>query len=63
MNRLIGVVGMALSGAALVTVICVTALLLDGVTVLFRFGSFAAIYGLPQTIRLIEQGAEGELAA
>ncbi len=41
-NRLIGVVGMALSGAALVTVICVTALLLDGVTVLFRFGSFAA---------------------
>ena len=28
-----------------------------------RFGSFAAIYGLPQTIRLIEQGAKGELAA
>jgi len=27
-----------------------------------RFGSFAAIYGLPQTIRLIEDGANGELA-
>lgn len=28
-----------------------------------RFGSFAAIYGLPQTIALIEAGANGELAA
>ena len=28
-----------------------------------RFGSFAAIYGLPQTIALIEAGASGELAA
>lgn len=28
-----------------------------------RFGSFAAIYGLPETIQLIEQGANGELAA
>jgi lysyl-tRNA synthetase class 1 len=28
-----------------------------------RFGSFAAIYGLPQTIRLIEDGANGKLAA
>jgi len=28
-----------------------------------RFGSFAAIYGLPQTIELIEQGAAGELAS
>ncbi|WP_297799617.1 lysine--tRNA ligase [uncultured Brevundimonas sp.] len=28
-----------------------------------RFGSFAAIYGLPQTIELIEKGAKGELAA
>ena len=28
-----------------------------------RFGSFAAIYGLPQTIQLIEAGAEGKLAA
>lgn len=27
-----------------------------------RFGSFAAIYGLPQTIALIEAGAEGKLA-
>ncbi|MBX3477855.1 MAG: lysine--tRNA ligase [Brevundimonas sp.] len=27
-----------------------------------RFGSFAAIYGLPQTIELIERGAAGELA-
>ena len=27
-----------------------------------RFGSFAAIYGLPQTIALIEAGAGGELA-
>lgn len=27
-----------------------------------RFGSFAAIYGLPQTIALIERGANGELA-
>src|SRR5690606_1014550 len=27
-----------------------------------RFGSFAAIYGLPQTIQLIEDGAEGRLA-
>jgi len=27
-----------------------------------RFGSFAAIYGLPQTIDLIEKGARGELA-
>ncbi len=27
-----------------------------------RFGSFAAIYGLPQTIALIERGARGELA-
>jgi lysyl-tRNA synthetase class 1 len=27
-----------------------------------RFGSFAAIYGLPQTIELIEAGARGELA-
>jgi len=27
-----------------------------------RFGSFAAIYGLPQTIELIETGARGELA-
>jgi lysyl-tRNA synthetase class 1 len=28
-----------------------------------RFGSFAAIYGLPQTIALIQAGARGELAA
>ena len=28
-----------------------------------RFGSFAAIYGLPQTIDLIEKGAAGELAS
>jgi len=28
-----------------------------------RFGSFAAIYGLPQTIQLIEDGANGKLAA
>ena len=28
-----------------------------------RFGSFAAIYGLPQSIELIEKGANGELAA
>ncbi|WP_312147318.1 lysine--tRNA ligase [Brevundimonas sp.] len=28
-----------------------------------RFGSFAAIYGLPQTIALIEAGANGELTA
>jgi lysyl-tRNA synthetase, class I len=28
-----------------------------------RFGSFAAVYGLPQTIELIEAGANGELAA
>ncbi|WP_278070926.1 lysine--tRNA ligase [Brevundimonas sanguinis] len=28
-----------------------------------RFGSFAAIYGLPQTISLLEAGANGELAA
>ncbi|RZJ43494.1 MAG: lysine--tRNA ligase [Brevundimonas sp.] len=27
-----------------------------------RFGSFAAIYGLPQTIELIEAGADGRLA-
>jgi lysyl-tRNA synthetase class 1 len=27
-----------------------------------RFGSFAAIYGLPETIELIERGARGELA-
>ncbi len=27
-----------------------------------RFGSFAAIYGLPQTIELIEKGANGDLA-
>lgn len=27
-----------------------------------RFGSFAAIYGLPQTIELIQAGARGELA-
>ncbi|CAN5128196.1 lysine--tRNA ligase [soil metagenome] len=27
-----------------------------------RFGSFAAIYGLPQTIQLIEAGANGDLA-
>ena len=27
-----------------------------------RFGSFAAIYGLPETIELIEKGARGELA-
>ena len=27
-----------------------------------RFGSFAAIYGLPQTIALIEAGADGQLA-
>lgn len=27
-----------------------------------RFGSFAAIYGLPQSIELIEKGANGELA-
>ena len=27
-----------------------------------RFGSFAAIYGLPQTIELIEAGANGDLA-
>jgi len=27
-----------------------------------RFGSFAAIYGLPQTIELIETGANGDLA-
>ena len=26
------------------------------------FGSFAAIYGLPQTIELIEKGAAGDLA-
>jgi len=28
-----------------------------------RFGSFAAIYGLPQTIQLIKAGANGELAS
>jgi len=28
-----------------------------------RFGSFAAIYGLPQTIELIEAGANGQLAS
>jgi len=28
-----------------------------------RFGSFAAIYGLPQTIALIEAGANGDLAS
>jgi lysyl-tRNA synthetase class 1 len=28
-----------------------------------RFGSFAAIYGLPQTIALIEAGVRGDLAA
>jgi len=28
-----------------------------------RFGSFAAIYGLPQTVALLEAGANGELAA
>lgn len=28
-----------------------------------RFGSFAAIYGLRQTVQLIEAGANGELAA
>ncbi len=28
-----------------------------------RFGSFAAIYGLPRTIQLIEEGASGDLAA
>jgi len=28
-----------------------------------RFGSFAAIYGLPQTVALIEAGAKGELAS
>ena len=28
-----------------------------------RFGSFAAIYGLPQTIELIEAGARGDLAS
>ena len=28
-----------------------------------RFGSFAAIYGLPKTIELIEAGARGELAS
>ena len=50
MNRLIGVVGMALSGAALVTVICVTALLLDGVTVLFRFGSLVARGEVPAVL-------------
>ena len=27
-----------------------------------RFGSFAAIYGLPQTIKLIQAGAKGDLA-
>ncbi len=27
-----------------------------------RFGSFAAIYGLPQTVDLLERGANGELA-
>ena len=27
-----------------------------------RFGSFAAIYGLPQTVELIEAGAGGDLA-
>lgn len=49
-NRLICVVGMALSGAALVTVACVTALLLDGVTVLFRFGAFAARGEVPAVL-------------
>ena len=28
-----------------------------------RFGSFAAIYGLPQTVELLEKGAAGELAS
>ena len=28
-----------------------------------RFGSFAAIYGLPQTVQLIEDGANGVLAS
>jgi len=28
-----------------------------------RFGSFAAIYGLPKTVELLETGARGELAA
>ncbi len=49
-NRLIGVVGMALSGAALVTTACVTSLLLDGVTALFRFGAFAASGEVPAAL-------------
>lgn len=49
-NRLIGVVGTALSGAALVTAICVTALLLDGVTALFRFGPLAVRGEVPAVL-------------
>lgn len=41
-NRMIGVIGFALSGAALVTVTVVTGLLLDGVTVTFRLDGLQA---------------------
>ena len=42
--------------------IVVAALLLPDRLTSTDFGSFAAIYGLPQTIALIEAGAKGELA-
>lgn len=40
-NRLLVAVGTALSGAALITVVCVTALLLDGVTATVRLGALS----------------------
>lgn len=69
-NKMVGVIGFALSGAALFTVMCVTALLLDGVTVTFHVGTvllrgemtatmvFLAL-GLPAMFGLLGRGRFG----
>lgn len=69
-NRMLGVVGVALSGATLLTVMCVTALLLDGATATLRIGALrlrgelpavavAAALGLPALFGLLGRGRAG----
>lgn len=69
-NRMLGVAGAALSGAALVTVMCVTGLLLDGTSATVKMGALhlsgdvsaiavAMALGLPALFGLIGRGRAG----
>lgn len=69
-NRMLGVTGAALSGAALLTVMCVTGLLLDGTSATVKMGALhlsgdvpaiaaAMALGLPALLGLIGRGRAG----